>query len=102
MRLVNLNSVHIHTVYEPPLSLGNLDIIPAHLPLPHLAISRESPVLEPIAPLPFHFIRTVLVFVPELHGYLVFREREELFAQAVGLFFRPFGGQEIFDGGSSL
>jgi hypothetical protein len=102
MSLPNVNSIHIHPVHEPPLLLRNLDIIPTHLSLPHLAISRESPVLKPIAPLPLHSIRAILVLVPELHRDLVVGESEELFAQAVGLFFRPLGCQEVFDGGGAL
>jgi hypothetical protein len=98
----NVNSIHIYPVHKPPLLLRNLDIIPAHLPLPHLAIGGKSPVLKSVAPLPLHSIRAILIFVPELHRYLVVRESKKLFAQTVGLFFRPLGCEEVFDGGGSL
>jgi len=102
MSLPNVDSIHIHPVHKPPIPLLNLDIIPTHLPLPHLAIGRESPVLKPIAPLPFHAVRTILILVPELNSYLVVRESEQLFAQAVRLFSCPLGCQEVLDGGGAL
>lgn len=102
MRLVDMHSIHIHPIDKPPLLLRDLDIIPTHLSLPHLPVSRKSPILKPIAPLPLHPIRAILVLVPKLHGNLVIRESEELFAQAVGLLLRPLGCQEVLDSGGSL
>lgn len=80
MLLGNINSVHVNSILEPALFLGYLDIITAHLPLPHATIIGESPVLEPITPLPLHTIVLVLVLIPELHGDFVVCECEELFS----------------------
>jgi hypothetical protein len=102
MRLVDMHSIHIHPIDKPPLLLRDLDIIPTHLSLPHLPVSRKSPVLKPVASLPLHSIRAILILIPELHGNLVVRESEELFAQAVGLLFRPLGCQEVLDSCGSL
>lgn len=102
MRLVDMHSVHIHPIDKPPLLLRDLDIIPTHLSLPHPPVSRKSPVLKPVASLPLHSIRAILILIPELHGNLVVRESEELFAQAVGLLLRPLGCQEVLDSGGSL
>jgi hypothetical protein len=102
MRLVDMHSVHIHPIDKPPLLLRDLDIIPTHLSLPHPPVSRKSPVLKPVASLPLRSIRAILILVPKLHGNLVVRESEELFAQAVGLLFRPLGCQEVLDGGGAL
>ena len=82
MSLSNVNSVHIHPVHEPPVSLRNLDIIPAHLPLSHAAILRKRPVLEAITTLPLHSVISVLVLIPELDSDLVVRESEQFLAQA--------------------
>lgn len=102
MRLVDMHSVHIHPIDKPPLLLRDLDIIPTHLSLPHPPVSRKSPVLKPVASLPLHSIRAILILIPELHGNLVVRESEELFAQAVGLLLHPLGCQEVLDSGGSL
>lgn len=42
----------------------DLDVVPAHLTLPHLAIFRKRPVLKAVAPLPLHTVMRILVFIP--------------------------------------
>jgi hypothetical protein len=65
MRLINVNIIHIYPIHEPSLFFRNLNIVPTHLSLSHLSISRESPVLKPIAPLPLHSIRAITILVPK-------------------------------------
>lgn len=65
MSLANLDCVHIHAILEPPLLLGNGDLIAAHLALSHLAINVKGPVLETVAPPPLLRL-PMLVFIPEL------------------------------------
>jgi hypothetical protein len=76
---------------------GYLDIITAHLPLPHPAILRKRPILETVAALPLHTIMRVLVLVPELDSNLVFGERKQLLAKTVALLPLPFLGQEFLN-----
>lgn len=95
MLFTNCNLIDIHPVLEPPLRLGNLDIVPAHLPLAHPAILGERPVLEPVAPLPLQGVVLVLVLIPELYGDLVIAECEELLPQLVVLLLFPFLSQEL-------
>ena len=46
-------------------SFTDLNIVTAHLTLPHLAVVRERPVLETVTTLPFHAIVGILIFIPE-------------------------------------
>ena len=97
----NLDCVNIDTVFEPALLLTNGNVIPAHLSLPHTAVFMESPVFKPIATLPLHAIMCILVLVPELDRNLIVGEGKELLAQFVVVFFVPFPGQEVDDGGGA-
>ena len=81
MLLRDINSIDIDPILEPALFGRDLNIIPAHLPLPHPAILRKRPVLEAITTLPLHFIMAVLVLIPELDSDLVVPESEQLLAQ---------------------
>lgn len=45
-------------------SLTDLDIVSAHLTLPHLAILCEGPVLETVTAFPLHAIVRILIFIP--------------------------------------
>lgn len=83
MLLRDINSIDINSVLEPTLLDGDLNIVPAHLPLAHAAIFRESPVFEAITTLPLHSIVAVLILIPELHCNLVVRKSEQLFAQTI-------------------
>ena len=60
-------------MYEVGVLTGfiNLNIVAAHLPLTHLPVFGERPVLKTIAPLPLHTIVGVLELIPELHGDFV-------------------------------
>lgn len=98
MLLRDVDSIHVHPILEPTLFLRDLDIIAAHLPLPHSTILREGPVFEPVASLPLHPIVLVLVLVPKLHCNPVVCKSEKLLAQTIRLLFLPLGGQEIDDG----
>jgi hypothetical protein len=93
--LRNLNSIHINPIDKPPLLHPNLDIIPAHLPLPHQAIVGVRPVLEPVGPPPLPLV--VAPLVPELHGDLVVREGEQLLPEAVAVLALPFRREELDD-----
>jgi len=95
MLLGDVDSIHINTIFEPPLVFGYQNIISAHLPLAHSAVLSERPVLKTVTPLPLHAIMRVLILVPELHRDLVIGECEQLLAQAVVLFLLPFLGQEV-------
>jgi hypothetical protein len=94
----DVHGIDIHAILEPALLLRKFDIISTHLPLAHATIICERPVFEAIASLPFHSIVLVLVLIPELDSYLVVREREQLFTQAIGFLLLPFGGQEVDNG----
>lgn len=98
MLLSDLNLIHIHALPEPPLPLCELDVVPTHHALPHPAVGRKRPVLQPIAPLPLHPVVRVLVLVPELHGDAVVAEGEELLAQLIVALFLPLGREESDDG----
>jgi hypothetical protein len=98
MLLRNIHGIDIHTILEPALLFRKFDIIPTHLPLAHPTILRERPVFETIASLPFHSVVLVLVLIPELDRYLIVRESEQLFTQAIRFLLLPFGGQEVDDG----
>lgn len=89
--------VHIHSFYEPPLTLRQLDIVTTHLSLPHSSILRKCPILEAIAALPLHTILCVLVLIPELDRDFVCCECEELFAQTVVLLPLPFLCEQVYD-----
>jgi len=101
MSFGNIHFIHIDTVCEPPSFLTNLYIIPAHLPLPHLAILSERPVFQPIASFPLVAIVGILVLVPKLDSDLVVCEGKQLFTETVVLFLLPFLRQELFNGLSS-
>lgn len=94
---------------KPLTSFTDLNVVPAHLALPHLAILRERPILEAIAPLPLHVVISILVFIPgpvswrvphrdspsiapELDSNLIVRESEKLLSQTVALLPFPFLG----------
>lgn len=97
MLLANGHLVHIYSLGEPPLTLGQLDIVTTHLPLPHSSILRKRPVLEAIAALPLHTIFCILVLIPKLDRDLVCREREELFAQTIISLPLPFLCEKVYD-----
>jgi hypothetical protein len=90
MLLRNLNSVNINARLEPPLLLGDENIIAAHHPLTHTTILRKGPVLEPITPLPLQTVVCVAKLIPELHCNLVVMESKELFAEHIVNFAGPF------------
>lgn len=46
------NLVDINSLLKPSLTLGELDIIPTHLPLSHPSILSESPVFKTVSPPP--------------------------------------------------
>lgn len=97
MLLRDVDRVHVlHIIREPPLR--DLDIIAAHLPLPHPTIFGESPVFQAVTTLPLHAVVFVLVLIPELHGDTVSREGEKLFTQAIRLLLIPLLGQKVDDG----
>lgn len=58
----------------------------------------KRPVLNPIAPLPFHIIVQILILVPELHCNSVIREGKQLLAQFVVYLLRKFIGQKGLNG----
>lgn len=74
-----------------------LDIVTAHLTLPHLSIFGERPVLESVATLPLHPVVRVLELIPELDGNLVACEGEQLLAQSIVLLLLPLLCEELFD-----
>jgi len=43
--LANVNRVDVHAIFEPPILVGYLDVIGAHLPLLHEAVFGKCPVL---------------------------------------------------------
>lgn len=90
MRFADLNIVDIYAVLEPPIyiyqytfqtgmsessrsvelggvhtSFTDLDVVSAHLSLPHLPVLRKSPVFETVASLPLHSIVRILIFIPD-------------------------------------
>ena len=72
----DLDFINIHALLEPPLILGDLDIIPTHLPLPHTPILCKRPILQSITAFPLHLFMRVLILIPELDGDLVVGECE--------------------------
>jgi len=116
MLFPNRHLIHIHALLEPPLPLGDGDVIPAHLPLLHAAVGRERPVLEAVAAPPL--AGGVAELVPELdrdlgvsvtlssllwseETRLVVAEGEQLLAQPVAVLAGPLLGQEGDDLGVS-
>ena len=97
MLLRDVDSIHVHTILEPSVTLGDLDVITTHLPLAHPSIVGERPVLETIASLPLLAVMGILIFVPELNRYLVGSECEQLLSQAIILLLVPFSSQELDD-----
>lgn len=77
MFLRYLDLVDIHIIVKPSLLFLNRQIIPTHLPLPHLSFCVKSPVFEAIAPMPSAGL-PVLIFIPELYGnlFIGFRQYE--------------------------
>jgi hypothetical protein len=65
MPLTDVNRVNINPVLEPSLVVLNLDIVAAHLALPHQPVRCKRPVLEPVCPPPLAGL--VVPFVPKLH-----------------------------------
>lgn len=94
MSLRNRHLVHVHTLLEPPILLLQLDVVPTHLTLPHYAILPKRPILKTITSLPLHAVVGIPILVPELHGNLVVREREQFLAKPIILLFLPFGSQK--------
>jgi hypothetical protein len=94
--------VDIHAVAEPPLAVRNGHVVAAHLALPHPAVRRKGPVLQPVAPVPLFFVAGFGFFdkelIPELHGNVVVRKRKQLLAQAVAVLARPFGLEKLDNG----
>jgi hypothetical protein len=66
--LRNLNLIHINTFLEPTFRVGELDIIPTHLSLPHPTIFCIGPIFETISSPPLTGM--VVPFIPELHSNL--------------------------------
>lgn len=79
-------------------SFVNLDIIAAHVPLPHFAVLGEGPVLQAVAPLPLHAVMRILELIPELYSNLVVGKSEEFLAQPVVFLLLPLLGQEFLYG----
>lgn len=71
----------------------NLDIIPTHLPLPHLSILSKRPIFEAVAALPLHPVVCILELVPKLNGDSIVCKCEELLPQAIRFFFFPLLGE---------
>lgn len=97
--LPNSNILNIHSIHKPPpLPIPfnpKHHVIPRHHPLPHFTFTIKRPILQPITPLPFHPILCILILVPELHGDAVIGEREQLFAETVGMLLLPFLSQKF-------
>ena len=74
--LADFYRIHVNVICEPPLLLGKLKVVSAHLALHHAAVLREGPVFETIATLPLHTIVCVLELVPELYSDLIVLESE--------------------------
>jgi hypothetical protein len=97
MLLGDINLVHIYSFYEPPVTLRQLDVIPAHLPLPHPPILSERPILKSVTALPLHTVFHILVLVPELDRDLICSECEKLFPQTIVLLLLPLLCQKVYD-----
>ena len=76
MLLRDIDSIDIDSILEPALFGRDLNIVPAHLPLPHSTILCKSPILQAITTLPLHSVMAVLVLIPELDSDLVVLESE--------------------------
>lgn len=100
MALADSHLVHVNSLNEPSLILLKLDIIAAHLALPHSSILCERPIFKTITSLPLQTILRILVLIPKLYGNLVGCEGEQLLAQAVVLFASPLLCEELFDLGT--
>ena len=68
--LIDSNFVDINSLLEPSLSVSELNVISAHLSLPHSPILGKSPVLKPIGPPPLSSL--IVPFIPELDGNLIY------------------------------
>lgn len=68
MLLLNVDFIHIHTIFEPPLLVWNFDVIAAHLPLAHTTVFCKSPVLEAVRSPPLS--SGIVPFIPELYSNL--------------------------------
>ena len=68
MLLRNFNCIHIDSVREPSLLVRDLDIVPAHLALPHQPIICKGPILKAVSSPPL--ARLVVPFIPKLHSDL--------------------------------
>lgn len=64
VRLPNIYSIDINSLLKPPLLIRDLNIIPAHLTLPHQPVVRECPVLEAVRAVPLPLL--VMPFIPKL------------------------------------
>ena len=94
MSFRNRHLIHIHTLLKPPILLLQVDVVPTHLTFPHYAILPKCPILKTITSLPLHAVVGIPILVPELHGNLVVREREQFLTQPIILLFFPFGSQQ--------
>lgn len=77
--LTDCDFIHVNTVNKPsPVTIPvrpEKQIVTAHHALAHLpCFSVKCPILQPIAPLPTHPVRCVLVLIPELHGDAIIME----------------------------
>jgi hypothetical protein len=68
-----VDRIHVDAVLEPPLSLSNVHIVAAHLPLPHPPVWGKGPVFQPVGAVPLAGF--VMPLVPKLHGDLYGRGR---------------------------
>lgn len=59
--------------------------------------SGERTTIKLTAPFPFHFVKGILVFIPELYGDLVIREREKFLSELIALFLLPISSSRGWD-----
>lgn len=56
MLLSDRHIIDIYRIREPSVSFLELDVVAAHLSLPHAAVLSERPVLKAVASLPLETI----------------------------------------------
>lgn len=68
MLRTDLNTIHIHAIFKPPLLLCDCYVVRAHHALLHASIRCERPVFQAVGaePLP----RGVMMLIPELYSDL--------------------------------
>lgn len=96
----DVHLIDVDAVFKPPLIIRNLQIITAHLSLPHQSILRKRPVFKTVRPPPL--ARLIVPLVPKLHGNLIICKSEKFLAQSVAVFSLPLLSQELLDGVSTL